>query len=74
MFITQLEEFHPPLVNCVGDCLNGQRKTSAGLLPEDCACLQRRKDMFNLLVLCTEDIFKKNIHLFSQPKMEPVKD
>lgn len=31
MFITQLEEFHPPLVNCVGDCLNGRREMSAGL-------------------------------------------
>lgn len=31
MFITQLEEFHPPLVNRVGDCLNGQREMSSGL-------------------------------------------
>lgn len=41
MFITWPKEFHPPLENCVGENLNGQRVMASGLQPNVWSCFKK---------------------------------
>lgn len=66
MFITQLEEFHPPLVNCVGDCLNGQRKEKCQLdFSQKLGLAYKEENTRISFCCCVQETYLKNIHLSS---------